>query len=233
MMELNQKFSKTSNYATLALVLIVAVLATAANTNPVAADPCSAQLYSPNISSQYYSYSNVAVSVQVSVYCSFSWSPLYAVGTAYDSTFNSNVGTANAVLNSFNGGTFNGQLDFSLPSSVQGHSVEISVSVYNGQNSYYNAPYSGQYYGGSLLATAGTSIFVNSYSPSYPYYNNYPTYNNNYPTYNNYPTAPGYQFFNYRPFNYYQGSFNYYGRTVSGSCRYAFHAWNNHYCIYR
>jgi hypothetical protein len=193
---------------------------------------------------QYYS-SNVGLTVPVSATCSFVSYQLYAVGTAYDTSYNSNVGTANTALSAMSGGNiFAGQLAFNLPSSVQGHVVQISVSIYNGQYGYYNSPpygYYGQYYGsGSVLTTATISYQINAgYYPNYPYYYgnpsypNYPSYNYpNYPSYQNYPNRPNYP--NYPNNNYNQGrNYYYYGRTFYGSCRYYFPLYGRYYCVYR
>ena len=224
-MTLNLKFSKTCTGAILVLALTIAIVAAVANISPVSADQCSAQLSYPAMPTSYYnSYSNVGITVPVSVSCSYISSPLYAVGTAYDSSDNSNVGTANAVLSSSYGGVFNGQLVFNLPASVQGHTVQVSVSIYNNGYNGYNAPYYGQYNqynGGSVLTTAYISFQVyGNYYPNNPYptYPTYPTY----PSYSNYPTRP------YNNYNYY-----YYGRTFYGSCRYSFHMYSRNVCMYR
>src|SRR5208283_4315581 len=197
-MTLNLKFSKTCTGAILVLALTIAIVAVVANISSVSADQCSAQLSYPAMPTSYYnSYSNVGITVPVSVSCSYISSPLYAVGTAYDSSDNSNVGTANAVLSPSYGGVFNGQLVFNLPASVQGHTVQVSVSIYNNG---YNAPYYGQYNqynGGSVLTTAYISFQV--YGSYYP--------NNPYPTYPTYPTYPSYSNYPIRPYN---NNYNYY-----------------------
>jgi hypothetical protein len=233
-MRLNLKFSKTCTGATLVLALTIAIVAAVANISPVMADQCSAQLSYPVMPTSYYnSYSTVSITVPVSVSCAYISSPLYAVGTAYDSTDNSNVGTANAVLSPSYGGVFNGQLVFGLQPSVQGHTVQVSVSIYNNG---YNVPYYGGYNyqnNGAVLTTAYISFQV--YGNYYPY--------NQYPTYPTYPTYPSYTYPSYssyyprystptRPYN---NNYNYYyyGRTFTGSCRYGFHVYGNHVCMYR
>ena len=82
-----------------------------------------------------YSYSNIQVVVPMSATCStYYGSQLYATGNAYDATSNTGLGSVSTVLQSPDGGTtFNGQLGFNLPPSTQGHTVQLSVSIYNGQ----------------------------------------------------------------------------------------------------
>jgi hypothetical protein len=136
---------KSRNYALLAIVLIIAVIAVGANSNPVAADLCLAQLNYP-IMPTAYSYSNVPIVVPTSATCStYYGSQLYATGNAYDTTSGAGLGSVSTVLQSTDGGTtFNGQLSFNLPPSTQGHTVQISVSIYNGQ------------YGNQITATSET-----------------------------------------------------------------------------
>ena len=236
MMQLVRKLARKCSYTVLVLALTMSIFATAPYNELVSADACMAQLGSPITSMQQYYNSNVGITVPVSAACSFFGYQLYAVGTAYDTSYNSNVGTANTGLSPVAGGnTFSGQLVFNLPASVQGHMVQFSVSIYNGQYGYYNnAPYYGQYYNsGSLLTTATVSYQVNSgYYPNYPYYYNNPSYPNypNYP-YSNYPNNPNYPYNNYN-----QGRNNYYyyyGRSIYGSCRYYFHFSGRYYCVYR
>jgi hypothetical protein len=140
-----QTFAKTRNYAVLAIVLTIAILAVGANSNLVSADPCIAQLNYP-IMPTVYSYSNIPVVVPMAATCTtYYGSQLYATGNAYDATSNVGLGSVSTVLQSVNGGTtFNGQLGFNLPPSTQGHIVQLSVSIYNGQ------------YGNQVTATSET-----------------------------------------------------------------------------
>ena len=140
-----QTFTKSRNYAILAIVLIIAILAVGANSNPVSADPCIAQLNYP-IMPTAYSYSNIPIVVPVSATCTtYYGSQLYATGNAYDATSNVGLGSVSTVLQTVNdGSTFNGQLGFNLPASTQGHTVQLSVSIYNGQ------------YGNLITATSET-----------------------------------------------------------------------------
>ena len=129
-----QTFAKSRNYAILGIVLIIAIIAVGANSNLVSADPCIAQLNYP-VMPTGYSYSNIQVVVPMSATCStYYGSQLYATGNAYDVTSNTGLGSVSTVLQSPDGGTtFNGQLGFNLPPSTQGHTVQLSVSIYNGQ----------------------------------------------------------------------------------------------------
>ncbi|HMK82672.1 MAG TPA: hypothetical protein VK503_03050 [Candidatus Bathyarchaeia archaeon] len=140
-----QTFAKSRNYAILAIVLIVAVIAVGASSNPVLADPCTAQLNYP-IMPVGYSNSNVPIVVPVSATCSTIYgNQLYATGNAYDTTSNAGLGSVSTALQSVNGGTtFNGQLGFNLPPSTQGDTVQFTVSIYDSQ------------YGNLITATSET-----------------------------------------------------------------------------
>jgi hypothetical protein len=139
-----------------------------------------------------YSYSNVPIVVPVSATCTtYYGSQLYATGNAYDATSNAGLGSVSTILQSVSGGTtFNGQLGFNLPPSTQGHTVQLSVSIYSGQY-------------GSLLAAASETIQVGTgiqqvstttttVTQAYPY---------PYPNQNPYPyPAPSYQPSQQRPY---------------------------------
>jgi len=176
-----QTFAKTRNCAILAIVLVAAILAVGLNSTQVSADPCLAQLNYP-IMPAIYSNSNVPIVVPMSATCTtYYGSQLYATGNAYDATSNSGLGSVSTVLQSVDGGTtFNGQLGFNLPPSTQSHTVQISVSIYNGQ------------YGNLITATSetiqvGTGIQqVSTVTQAYPY-----PYPNQYP--NQYPSQYPYQ----------------------------------------
>ena len=131
-----QTYAKTRNFAMLGLVLLIAIIAVGANSNPVLAQaqPCSAVLSYP-VMPTTYSYSNVPIVVPMSATCTTTYgNQLYASGNAYDATSNVGLGTVNSVLQSTDGGTtFNGQLGFNLPPTTQGHTVTISVSLYSSQ----------------------------------------------------------------------------------------------------
>lgn len=176
-----ETYAKARSFAILGIVLIIAIVAVGANSNPVLAQPCTAQLgYPVTAASQYYG-SNAQVTVPVSATCSIYTSQLYAVGTAYTG-YNSEIGTANTVLSAVYGNSFSGQLQFNIPVSVQ--TVQFSVSIYNAQNGYYQ-----QYYGSQPLAVTSETYVV---SPTYPTYPSYCNYNCGYPTYPSYPTYPTY-----------------------------------------
>ena len=123
----------------LGIVLIIAILAVGANSNPVSAQaqPCAAVLSYP-VMPTTYSYSNVPIVVPMSATCTTTFgNQLYATGNAYDATSNVALGSVNSVLQSPDGGiTFNGQLGFNLPPTTQGHTVTISVSLYSSQYGY-------------------------------------------------------------------------------------------------
>jgi hypothetical protein len=131
-----QTYAKTRNFAILGIVLMIAIIAVGANSNPVLAQaqPCTAVLSYP-VMPTTYSYSNVPIVVPMSATCTTTFgNQLYATGNAYDATSNVGLGTVNSVLQSTDGGTtFNGQLGFNLPPTTQGHTVTISVSLYSNQ----------------------------------------------------------------------------------------------------
>jgi hypothetical protein len=131
-----QTYAKTRNFAILGIVLILAIIAVGANSNPVLAQaqPCTAVLSYP-VMPTTYSYSNVPIVVPMSATCTTTFgNTIYASGNAYDATSNVGLGTVNSVLQSTDGGTtFNGQLGFNLPPTTQGHTVTISVSLYSSQ----------------------------------------------------------------------------------------------------
>src|SRR5208282_4825473 len=142
----------------LALFLVAAIFS--ASSGPVFAQtPCIAQASYPAVSSPQGNY-NFAVTVPVSASCSYTVGSLYAVGDAYDTTISSDLGTVSTGLSLVGGGSYSGQLLFSLPTSTLGHTVQFSVSIYNN--------YNGQ--SGSPLATTSQSIAIgSSIYQSYPY----------------------------------------------------------------
>jgi hypothetical protein len=171
--------------------VVAAVVSVAVNVNIVAANPCTAQLgYSSLSTTQYYYNSNVGITIPVSASCS-STSQLYAVGDAYDTSVNTDLGSVNTVLTSVYGDAFNGQLLFSLPSSILSHPVMITVSIYS--DSPYGYYSSGN---GSLLAQAAQRVQVNQGNNQNAYYQNPYQYGNCY--HNPYCYYPGYNY-NNRP----------------------------------
>ena len=219
-------------------MLAVGVVAVT-NADLVLAQPCQAQLGSPNVFSQAYYYGlNFQVTVPVSASCSFYAGQLYASGTAYDTIYNTNIGTANTVLAStYAGYGYTGQLTFTLPISEQSHPVQFSVSVYGTQNGYYGGPY-----GGLLAQTLATYVVGPSYYQGYPLYPSYstPSYPT-YPAYRAYPTYPINPYYNgpryyqsQSSYYYMRGYYNYYqngGTPLSNNyCRITS---NSNYCIQR
>ena len=218
---MSEKHTRTCTYAALVLTLAIGVIAVATNANIVLAQPCQAQLGAPNVSQPYYYGPSFQVTVPVSTSCSYYAGQLYASGTAYDASYNTNVGTANTVLTStYAGYGYTGQLTFSLPISEQSRSVQFSVSVYGTQNGYYAGPY-----GGLLAQTFATYLVGPSYYQGYPLYPSYTT-----PSYPQYPTYPSYPAINpYFSSHYYQnpgyyymgGYYNYYHNgAISGNSEY-------------
>ena len=241
MVDLENKFARTCTYTVLLLALIIGVVAVATNSNFVSADPCAAQLGSPTVSMQQYYGSNLQVTVPLSATCSFYTGQLYAAGTAYDTTYNSNIGTANSALSTtYGSNSFGGQLQFNLPTSAMSHSVQLSVSIYSGQTGYYQ-----QYSGYPLTTTSATYIvgpsYQNSYqypyyptSPTYPTYATYPTYPTHptYPTYPSYPTYPGnnYYYHSYPYYNPNPGGYYYYYHNGGYNNNYQYCNRSNNYC---
>lgn len=205
---MGQKYARTCAYALFIAILVASVAAIATNNSLVLAQPCSAQLGSPSVTSQLYYGGNFQVTVPVYATCSFYPGTAYATGTAYSTAYNTNIGTANTVLSpSYGGTTLTGQLTFTLPSSLQYQSVQFSVSIYSTQNGYY-----GGYYGGGLLAQTSTSFVIGpTYYQGYPSYPSYPTYPTpSYPTYPYYPYYPSYPSYPYYNYYYYYGGYYYY-----------------------
>jgi hypothetical protein len=162
----------------LVLVLMVAIAAVGASGTLVSADPCIAQLSYPIMPTAYSYNSNVQVIVPVSATCTSIGTAFTAVGDAYDTSGNADLGSVNTLLSPVNGATFSGQLVFNLPPTSLGHTVQVSVSIYNGGQT---AP--GQY--GTLLTTASETVQVNPTN-----YNGYSQYSNT--PYNNYPPSQYY-----------------------------------------
>ncbi|HYW00960.1 MAG TPA: hypothetical protein VE862_05785 [Candidatus Acidoferrum sp.] len=188
---------KTQNFALIvfAFFLVMATFATS-NGQVFAQSPCVAQVSYPAISSYYNP--NIEMTVPVSATCSYS-GQLFAAGDAYDTTTNTDLGSINTGLSSTGSGNFNGQLNFFLPTTIQGHTIQISVSIYNtafGNNGSsplattsqtvtidgggYNQNYQNSY---SSCQPGYSYVGGNCYPPNYnngSYYNNGPNYNNGY-----------------------------------------------------
>jgi len=128
MVKLIHKPFRKRNIALL-LALTIVVLAVAATSNLVSADPCTASLSQPAISYN----SSTSLIVPVSATCPSIGGPVYAIGDAYDTTTNTDLGSVNTPLAPVNGiNAFNGQLAFNLPPIAQGDNVQITASIYNG-----------------------------------------------------------------------------------------------------
>jgi hypothetical protein len=172
--------------------ILAAAVAINAGSIPVSADSCVETLgYSSLSNTQYYYNSNIAITVPVSATCSFVSTQLYAVGTAYDTSWNRNLKTVSTALTMAYGNTFTGQLVFNLSPTIIGHQVQVTVSIYRGYQSGYYA-YAGN---GASLATAVQLLRenVNNYQNGYNYANGY---------------AYPYGNCNQYPYCYYPGSFN-------------------------
>ena len=225
------------------MALAMGMVAVATSNSLVSAQTCTAQLGSPTTTNQQYYGSNIQVTVPVSTSCSYYTPQLFATGTAYDTTYNSNIGTANTVLSvAYGGYGSSGQLQFNLPASAVSHPVQFSVSIYGTQPGYLQ-----QYYGSVLTTTSETFVlgpsYLNSYqnypyNPTYPTYSTYPTYPTyptfpTYPTYNRSPTYPTYPRYPYYPSNnYYHNPYPNYNQNPRG---YYYHNGgyvynNNHLC---
>ncbi len=234
---MERKFARTCSYAVLILALAIGVLAVTTSNGLVSAQACTAQLGPPTTTNQQYYGSNLQVTVPVSTSCSYYTPQLFATGTAYDTTYDTNIGTANTVLSvAYGGYGSSGQLQFSLPPSAVSHPVQFSVSIYGSQPGYWQ-----QYYNSVLTTTSETFVigpsYLNSYQsypynptyptyatyPTYPTYSTYPTYPT-YPTYRSYPTYPNY----YQGNNYYHNPYPNYIQNPSGYYYHNGHVYNNH-----
>jgi hypothetical protein len=167
---------QTRNYAIILVAVAITIVALNANTGFVFADPCMATLNYP-IMPMVYSNSNVPVVVAVSATCTtYYGNQLYATGSAFDATSDAELGSVSTVLQSVNGGTvFNGQLGFNLPPSTQGHTVQVSVSIYNGQYGNLITATSETFQLGSgsvgqqVYTTTVTEVYEYPNSNQYPY----------------------------------------------------------------
>lgn len=135
----------------------------------VSAQSCSASLGTSSLSSNQYYNSYARINTPVSVYCSYYASQLNAVGDAFDTSANVDLGSVSTILTlSYGSNAYAGQLTFNLPPSSFGHQVRLLVSVYGGQNGYYGNG------NGQLLAQAAQMVKVTiSYQNGYPNSNGY------------------------------------------------------------
>ncbi|HYW00397.1 MAG TPA: hypothetical protein VE862_02945 [Candidatus Acidoferrum sp.] len=176
---------KLTEYSIIGIIVILAVAAFSGAAPLVASQStstaCTAQLtYSFNtaliIPGNEFVNQNIGLSVPVTVTCPFSntsSTSLLAVGSAVDSSTSLNLGSVSAVLPYSTSNTnYYGRLTFSLPPSVLGHALQISVTVYGG-GQYGPINLNGQY-NGSQLAVQTETVQVNpsNYSSNWnPYYN--------------------------------------------------------------
>jgi len=154
------------------VVMLILVSAGGGLASAQVTSPCTAILGYPVVSG--YSNSNVQVVVPISATCATSYgSQLYATGSAYDVTSNTGLGSTSTVLTSVNGGTeFNGQLGFNLSPTVRGNSIQISVSISNGQSGNVITATSETVEVGTAVEQTVTTTVTES---EYPYADPYPT----------------------------------------------------------
>jgi len=124
------------NPTAIAALTVLTVITAVVIVNPVATSalaPCVAQINTPYMSTATLNpNSNIAVTMPVSVTCSFTRGQLYAVGDAFDNSTNTPLGSVLSTLPSVNkGNQFNGQLVFVIPAADRGHSIYFAVSIYN------------------------------------------------------------------------------------------------------
>lgn len=152
--------------------MIIAIIAIGGNSTHVYADPCLAQLNYPTIP-VVYSTSNVPIIVPITATCTSNYgSQLYVMGNAYDVTSNTGLGSQSTILQSVGGGyTFSGQLGFNLPSTTQGHLVQVSTSIYTGQSGTLITAASETFQVGSpgqvSTTTTVTQPYPYTYAPPY------------------------------------------------------------------
>ena len=161
----------------IALLVISAAMLILSTGGAVLADPCTATLSYPTIPGQYGS-SNAPFVVPVSASCTtYFQNQLYATGSAYDTTSNTALGSASTVLSPVNGGTqFTGQLGFQVPPTSPGDSVQITVSIYNGQGGNLITETSETVPAGPGPQPIGQQIITTTVTVAqYPYANSYPT----------------------------------------------------------
>lgn len=202
---------KQRNYLLLTLAVLLPLAVMAASTT-YAQSLCGLQVGSASATTQYngssygmYNNWGIQLTLPISTNCPNVGDQLFAVANAYDSTSNTNLGSANVAMTQSNG-YFSGELVFTLPPSVVEHPLQIQISTYS---SYANGQYQ------SLVGTATQTVTIhgNGYSYSPPaawngYYNSYPescNYQNGY-MYCYYP-AGGYYYYYSSPY-YYTSSCN-------------------------
>ena len=76
--------------------------------------------------------SNKGMLIPVLAGCSFNNGELYAVGEGLDTSRNLDLGTASTILTNNVANSYSGQLIFTLPQSVSGYSIQVSISINGG-----------------------------------------------------------------------------------------------------
>lgn len=204
---------KNRYYLLLAFALLLPLAAVAASTGTVFGQSCGLQVGSmvattQNSGGNYYGQNNpysIQLTVPISMSCPTS-AQLWAVGTAYDTVTNANLGSNNVMMNA-NNGYYSGQLVFTVPSSVVEQQLQVQIQVYNSYNN-------GQY--GGLVASSSPTLTIHlSSSYSYPSTGSYSNYN-------------GYQN------GCYNGYYYYYGNSPSYSCSssYPYYSYPYYYYYY-
>jgi hypothetical protein len=227
---------KMRYYPLLLLAVLLPLAAVAASSSTVFGQSynCGVQVGSVAANTQYsqgsyYGQSgsyNVQMTVPISTNCPGNGAQLWAVGNAYDTTSNSNVGSANVVMNS-NNGYYAANLVFTLPSSIIEHLLQVQITVYN---SYSNGQYAG------IVATSSPTVTIHASSMYYPPSNSYNNGNNNGYSYSNgycngYPCGyyNGYYYYSYQSNPYYYYYYNGYPYYYSYPYYYYYYSYPSNY----
>ena len=150
----------------IAALTVLAIAATVMIVYPGAASGqplCVAQISSPYMTTTLNPYSNIQLTMPISVTCTFTRGQLYAVGDAFDNSTNVPLGSVLGTLPSVNkGNQFNGQLVFIIPAADRGHSIYFAVSIYyDPPNTWANFSNSQELIANAqLLATTNAQVLV-------------------------------------------------------------------------
>jgi hypothetical protein len=209
-----QKFTKYSIMG----IIVTLVIAMLSGVTPLAFSQsssmaCTAQL-TYSITTATYVNRNIGLSVPVTVSCPFNnslSSSLYAVGSAADTSMSTypSLGSVSTVLPySTSNANYYGRLTFTLPPSVLGHTLQISVTVYGG-GQYGPINLNGQY-GSSQLAVQSETVQINpsNYSSNWSPYQNVPSCYNGENCYN----------YNQSPYGCFQNSYCNYANEPVTQC---------------
>ena len=168
---------------TVAILIPLAVIAASSGTT-FAQSVCGLQIGSTSATTQYsgsnygtYNQWSVQMTVPISTTCpNIGGGELWVVGNVFDTSANTNLGSANIALSPQANDYYSGQLVFTIPPYAVSHSLQLQLSAYS---SYSNGQYS------SLVATSTQTVTIssNSYVYSPPttwtgYYNGSPEYCN-------------------------------------------------------